>query len=68
MMIDPPFKDEQECNSNVAEFWRSMPSLLHGSMLYTNNLPLEYRALEAVFMHVVSLGGFTIYLLILLYL
>lgn len=54
ILIDPPFKNIEDGDNSLAELWKSMPSLLHGSVLYTNNLPLEYRALEAVFMHIVG--------------
>nr|CAB3264017.1 magnesium transporter MRS2 homolog, mitochondrial precursor [Phallusia mammillata] len=57
LLIDPPYLSTKTNISNsegIAEFWNKLPSQLTGSSLYTSNLPLEYRAVEVIFMHIIS--------------
>ncbi|XP_076805957.1 magnesium transporter MRS2 homolog, mitochondrial-like isoform X1 [Clavelina lepadiformis] len=53
LVIDPPFEVDSPdvVDSDVAEFWKTLPFLISGKILYTSSLPLEYRALEAIFTH-----------------
>uniref|UniRef100_H2ZF42 Magnesium transporter MRS2 homolog, mitochondrial n=2 Tax=Ciona savignyi TaxID=51511 RepID=H2ZF42_CIOSA len=54
LLVDPPFHNHSGSKSEISTFWNELPSLITGSSLYTSNLPLEYRVLEAVFAYNIS--------------
>ena len=51
LLFDPPFFDNKE--NNIKELWQILPTLITKPIMCTSNLPLEFRALEAIFTHVV---------------